>query len=131
MVLKTSLKTILTKIKDKFYPPERNIYVVREGTFKGEWLVPVSFTPGFTVFFSLPDKHIRTIPNEEIDKGIKNKIIDLVETLPKGVYNTCLAEYKLKLKQDDDASNRRQQHPSSGVLGSKQHRKASNKFKRN
>jgi hypothetical protein len=129
MALKT-LQRALQRIKDYFYPLERSIYVVKEGTFKGEWLVPVAFIPGHTVFFSLPDRHIRTIPNQEVEEGIKKNILNLVEILPKRVYNTCLAEYKLKLKQDDDALNRRKQHPTQGVLDRKQHRKTSSKFKR-
>jgi hypothetical protein len=129
MVSKTGLKTILTRIKEYFYPPERSIYVVREGTFKGEWLVPVAFVPNHTIFFSLPDKHIRTIPNTEVEEGVNKNILDLVEILPKRVYNTCLAEYKLKLKQENDnALNRRQQHPTQGVLGSKQRRKTTSKL---
>lgn len=124
------LKTIISRIKRHFYPPERSIYVVREGTLKGEWLVPVAFPPGETVFFSLPDRHIRHIPNKEIQEGLKNKIIDLVEILPKDVYNTCLAEYQLKLKQNDNTPDRRQQHPTPGVLYRQQHRQASSKFKR-
>jgi hypothetical protein len=130
MDLKTSLETTLKRIKDYFYPPERSIYVVKEGTFKGEWLVPVSYTPGHTVFFSLPDKHVRTVPNTEVASGLQNKILEIVDVLPKGVYNTCLEEYKLKLKQDDNTPDRRQQYPSPGLLGGKQHRKASSKLKR-
>ena len=125
------LKTILNKIKSFFFPKERSIYVVLQGVYKGEWLVPVSFLPGQTVFFSLPDRHIRTIPNNEIETGLQNKIIDLVDVLPKKVYNSCLAEYKHKLKQDDDIINRRQQHPTSGVLDRQQRRQASSKFKGN
>jgi len=120
------LKTIISRIKRYFNPPERSIYVVREGTYKGEWLVPVAFPPGETVFFSLPDRHIRHIPNKEVQEGLKNKIIDLVEILPKNVYNTCLAEYQLKLKQNDNTPDRRQQHSSQSVLDRKQHRKTSN-----
>jgi hypothetical protein len=125
------LKTSLTKIKDYFFPKERRIYAVLQGTYKGELLVPVSFVPDYTVFFSLPDRHIRTIPNKEIQLGLQNKVLEVVETLPKTIYNNCLEEYKYKLKQDDDALNRRKQHPTQGVLDSKQHRQTSSKFKRN
>jgi len=124
------LRTSLVKIKNFFFPKERSIYAVLQGSYKGEWLVPVSYIPDHTVFFSLPDRHIRTIPNKEIQLGLQNKILEVAEILPKNIYNNCLEEYKLKLKQDDDALNRRQQHPTQGVLDSKQHRKTSNKFKR-
>jgi len=122
------LKTILNKIKSFFFPKERSIYVVLQGVYKGEWLVPVSYGPGVTVFFSLPDRHIRTIPNSEIESGLKNKILDLVDVLPKSVYNSCIKEYNLKLKQDDDALNRRKQHATSSVLDRKQRRKASSEL---
>jgi len=125
-----ALKTLLKRIKEYFYPPERSIYVVKEGVYKGEWLVPVAFGPGITVFFSLPDKQIRDIPNTEIQEGLEKNIIDLVDNLPKGVYNVCLEEYKLKLKQNDNSPDRRQQYPAQSVLDRKQRRQASNKFKR-
>jgi len=127
MVLKTSLK----KIKDFFFPKERSIYVVLDGVYKGEWLVPVSYIPDHTVFFSLPDRHIRTIPNKDVQFGLQNKILEVVDILPKNIYNNCIEEYKFKLKQDDNALNRRQQHPTQGVLDRKQRRKTFNKFKRN
>ena len=126
-----ALKTIIAKIKDYFFPRERQVYAVLQGIYKGELLVPVSFVPDYTVFFSLPDRHIRTIPNKEVQLGLQNKVLEVVETLPKNIYNNCLEEYKFKLKQDDDALNRRKQHPTQGVLDSKQRRKTSSKLKRN
>jgi hypothetical protein len=133
------LKTTVRKIKELFTSKNRRLYVVLEGSYKGEWLVPVSYGPGQIVFFSLPDKHIRIIPSKEVEKGLQNKILDIVDILPKKVYNTCLAEYELKIKQDaqnvntkqNNTPDRRKQHPSSSVLGSKQHRQAINKLQRN
>jgi hypothetical protein len=122
-----ALRTILTKIKSLFAPKERSIYVVKEGQYKGEWLVPVAFGPGITVCYSLPDKYIREIPNTEIESGLQNKVLDLVDILPKDVYNVCLEDYKQHLKkQNDNPPDRRQQHSSQSVLDRKQHRKTSN-----
>ena len=124
------LRTSLAKIKNFFFPRERSVYAVLDGDYKGEWLIPVSYIPNHTVFFSLPDRHIRTIPNKDVQFGLQNKILEVAEVLPKKIYNNCLEEYKLKLKQDDDALNRRKQHPTQGVLDRKQHRKSSSKFER-
>lgn len=87
---------ILSKLKLIFLPKRRIIYVVLEGKFKGEWLVKIRVEKNTTVCFSLPDKHICKIPNNEFEWGIKNKVLEPVDVLPEAVYNVCIAEYNLK-----------------------------------
>lgn len=103
-------------VKLTFLPRERRIYVVLHGRYKGEWLVKVSEG----VYFSLPDKYIRKMPQKEFEWGIKNKVLEAVDVLPKGVYNVCLAEYNLKVtdEQYNNALNRREQHLTQNTLDS-------------
>jgi len=100
---------ILTKLKLYFLPKNRRIYVVLEGQYKGEWLVKVREDKNNIMFFSLPDKHIRTIPLDDYNWGIQNKVLEPVDVLPEKVYNVCLAEYNLKATdvQKNNAFNRR------------------------
>ena len=116
----TRLATVVKRLKLLFFPKHRYIYVVLEGRLKGEWLVKVKEEKDVLIFFSLPDKHIRTIKKVDFDWGIANKVLDLVDVLPKDVYNVCLAEYNYK-KTDanlNNTSNRWEQHLTQDSLGS-------------
>ena len=77
----------------------RNVYFVRQGTHKGDFLVEVDRIDGNKVFLALPDKNIHTIPIDDFNNGVKNKILDIVEKLPRSVYNVCKKEYKLLLSE--------------------------------
>jgi hypothetical protein len=46
-------------------------------------------------FLSLPDMKIRQVPIEKFDMGLKEKILDTVNKLPKDVYDTCQKQYKI------------------------------------
>ena len=116
----TRLATAVKKIKLLLLPKSRYIYVVLEGRLKGEWLVKVKEEKEELIFFSLPDKHIRTIKKADFNWGIANKVLELVDVLPKNVYNVCVAEYNYK-KTDanlNNASNRWEQHLTQDPLGS-------------
>lgn len=98
------LVTIIKKLKLFFLPKYRRIYVVLEGRLKGEWLLKVKEEKESIIFFSLPDKHIRTIKNTDFAWGVTNKVVEVVDVLPKSIYNVCIAEYNLK-KTDVDFNN--------------------------
>ena len=102
--------TILTKLKLTFLPKNRRIYVVLQGQYKGEWLVKVREDKEVITFFSLPDKHVRTIPLKDYKWGIQNNVLDPVDVLPKKYYNVCIAEYNHKATdvQKNNALNRRE-----------------------
>jgi hypothetical protein len=102
--------TILTKFKLKFLPERRRIYVVLEGQYKGEWFLKIKQEKDNVIFFSLPDKNIRTIPLKDFTWGLQNKVVEPVDVLPEKVYNVCLAEYNLKATdvQKNNAINRRE-----------------------
>lgn len=106
----------VNKLKFLFFPKERYIYVVLEGKYKGEWLVVVKKDDKETTYFSLPDKHIRKIPNKDVEWGLNNKVLEPVDVLPKRVYNVCIAEYNYTATNVNKTFNRREQHSSPGSL---------------
>lgn len=73
----------------------RNIFFVRHGIHKGEFLVEVDREKDTRIFLALPDKNIHRVESEEVETGLKKKILLVVEKLPRAVYNVCLKEYQL------------------------------------
>ena len=115
----TEIVATASKIKLKFklifLPRERRLYVVREGTYKGEWLVLINRGAGINIFFSLPDKQERIINDKDLTLGLNKNIVEIVDVLPKGVYNVCKAEYENAKRSN--TLDRREQRPSSRKLG--------------
>lgn len=117
--MKIRTETIVKKLKLLFAPKYRHIYVVLEGTLKGEWLVQVKRSEKEITFFSLPDKFIRNIPVKDFEWGIANKVLEPVDVLPKSVYNVCVAEYNYKITDvKHNTTNRRKQHSTPDPLDS-------------
>ena len=117
--MKTRTATVIKKLKLFFTPKRRHIYVVLEGTLKGEWLVQVKSDEKEITFFSLPDKHVRNIPHKDFEWGIANKILEPVDVLPESIYNVCIAEYNHRITDvKHNNSNRRQQHSTPDTLDS-------------
>jgi hypothetical protein len=120
--------SLLKKIRSLFSSKQHHIYVVTQGVYKGEWLVRIKQDKDTSLFFSLPDKHIRSIDNKEIEWGLSNKVLEIGGVLPQDVYNVCLAEYSEQLikasknESKTNTSNRRKQHSTPGSLGNKQSR---------
>jgi|LauGreDrversion4_2_1035121.scaffolds.fasta_scaffold311215_2 hypothetical protein len=120
---------VLTKLKLLLFPRLRRIYLVQDGTYKGEWLVQVSKTVGHTVFFSLPDKQEYVIPDKEVSWAFQNKLIIPVDVLPKSIYNVCIAEYNHE--KQSHSPNRRQQRSPSRALGRQKYKDALNELQGN
>lgn len=97
----------------------RNILFVRHGEYKGEFLVEVDrrvektkdVNTDVRVFLGLPDKDIHEVPDKDVIDGIKNKVLLVVEKLPREVYNVCLQEYKLLKSEKHKHGNNRRQSP--------------------
>ncbi len=71
----------------------RKIYAVREGTYKGNFIVYISTAENSLNFLVLPDNDVMSIPEKEFEQGIQNKIVDYIEKLPHNVYEICCAQY--------------------------------------
>ena len=124
--IRTAITGLVTKIRLTVLPANRRVYLVTDGLYKGEWLVQVSKTLGYTVFFSLPDKYERIIPDKDITWGLANKVIIPVDVLPKRVHNVCLAEYELSKRTN--LADRREQRTSSRSLDRKKYKDSLNEL---
>jgi len=77
----------------KKHPVKRYLYAITGGKYLGELFVFIEDKNDTFSFLSLPDMKIRDIPSEKFDFGIENKIIDVVEKLPKEVFEVCKKQY--------------------------------------
>ena len=75
----------------------RNILLVKDGLHKGDFLVEVDRKDGMRIFLGLPDKRIHEVPEKDVADGLKNKLLQVVDKLPRCVYNVCKKEYLLIL----------------------------------
>lgn len=75
----------------------RNIILVKSGIYKGEFLIQVdrdvSAEKEVFVFLGLPERIIHRVAQKDVEEGFKNKILQVVEKLPRCVYNQCKKEY--------------------------------------
>jgi len=74
------------------HPRKKTVYAVTKGTYLGELWVCVDNKKEYK-FLSLPEMHIRIIPKDKFDLGIKEGILDVVKKLPTFVYNVCYKQY--------------------------------------
>ena len=129
----TALKKTTIAIKKRFFP-ERALYVVIDGVYKGEWLIRIKPGPVESVYMALPDNFTRIIPNKDFEWGLTNKVIEVVDVLPKPVYNVCLANYGQRKSQPNEqrsnSSDRREQYSAPDTLDRQQYRQTLSKFKR-
>lgn len=77
----------------KTHPKKGYVYAITKGTYLGELFVHIENKDSTYYFLSLPDMKVRTVPVDKFKFGIDNKIIDIVERLPKKVYNVCKSQY--------------------------------------
>jgi hypothetical protein len=75
------------------HPRKKYIYAVTTGAMLGELLVYVESKDDNHGFLVLPAMKNRLIPKEKFDDGLSNKIVDIVEKLPKKVFKVCEAQY--------------------------------------
>jgi hypothetical protein len=82
--LKEILKFLKTTSKD--HPIERGVYCIMGGNYGGEFFVFLKKRDDEFVFISLPDKVIRHVPEKSFNGGIKNRLVEFVEKLPKKIF---------------------------------------------
>ena len=70
------------------------LYAVTQGTYKGSNLVIINKTNESYECLDLPDMINRQIPTIDIEAGIDNNIIELLETLPSDIINICSKQYE-------------------------------------
>jgi len=69
------------------------VYAITKGTYLGELFVFIETNNNTHLFLSLPDMKIRSVPKDKFKFGLDNKIIDIVQRLPKKVYNICKLQF--------------------------------------
>jgi hypothetical protein len=65
-------------------------------------------------FLSLPYNNAVTVPSETFLNGLKHKIVDLIEKIPKNVYEICKAQYN-EAKAKDNINRLKQPAPSRSM----------------
>lgn len=81
------------------HPKIPYIYAVTTGAYVGELLVYMEDKTEEHVFLSIPKMIVRNVPKDKFKLGIENKIVDVVERLPKIPFKVCQAQYqKNKIK---------------------------------
>lgn len=96
--LKEIFLNLLSFYKKKIVPASRGVYAVEQGQYIGEFFVYIEGSKTDYNFLSLPKMIKRTVDKDSFERGIKNKIIKLVENLPENVYSVCKAQYNAPLK---------------------------------
>lgn len=91
----------------------RSIYAVRQGTHKGHFFVYINTVDKKHNFLVLPYNTTESVPVEEFERGLKKKIVDYIEKLPKNVHEICCAQYNESKAKDDINRLKQSAAPSS------------------
>jgi len=98
----------------------RGLYAVTAGSMQGQFFVFINADGDWYDVLSMPDNIPMKINKSHIDEGLAKGVLDLVEILPKDVYEIACAEYKLRVKKLEESinepTNRRKQSSSSRTL---------------
>ena len=89
------------------------MYAIREGDYKGCFFVCVSIDEDKYNFLSLPDREPVSVPKDDFSRGIKTKIVDLVEKIPYNVFTVCEAQYNSEIKRLNNSRLKQPAAPSS------------------
>ena len=94
------------KILNK-HPKKKLIYAITGGKYLGELFVFMEKINDQYYFLSLPEMHVREVPVDKFEFGLKQNIIDVVKKIPSYVYNVCKAQYfKNKTSAIDSTINK-------------------------
>jgi hypothetical protein len=86
---------------NKKHPQKGFVYAVTTGIYAGQLFVFMEKTKQNEYnFLALPEMSVKAVPTDKFDFGLKNKIVDIVERLPKNIYTTCIKQYRKNLTLD-------------------------------
>lgn len=100
---------------------DRKIFAVRQGTYKGNFLVYISSHEDQYNFLMLPYNEPITIEKSEFESGLDKKIVDYIKKIPNNVYEICCAQYNESKTKDN--INRLKQSAPPGSVDSRKHKK--------
>jgi len=97
--LKEILHSLASLLKSKNQSKIGSIYAINSGKYIGEFFVLVEKTSTEYRFLSLPKMLIRSVPFDDMNRGLKNKIISFIKILPTSIFQICWKQYHHGLKQ--------------------------------
>jgi len=89
---------MINLFKSKTHPIVAYSYAVTTGTYVGEILVFVEETEEEFKFISIPKNINRTIPKEKFLLGLNQKIVEIVEQIPKSVFKLLKKQFEFNSK---------------------------------
>jgi len=84
----------------KFSFKPRGLYFIKDGEYKGAFVINITEcnTASTKAILIFPDMTAIRVSNADIDLKLTTNTADFVESLPKSVYEVCLAQYKKSQK---------------------------------
>lgn len=70
------------------------MYAVAAGDYSGQYIVPMQTTKSHVNCFTLPDQKVISVPIDDYNQGIKNKLLEEVAELETDIYNYLYELYK-------------------------------------
>lgn len=106
----------LNKVKQYFTEKKikRAIFAIRQGEYKGHFFVYINRTEDKYNFLVLPFNTTASVPVDQFNQGVNNKIVDYIEKLPNNVHEICCAQYN-ESKAKENINRLKQSATSSGV----------------
>ena len=89
---------MINLFKAKTHPIVAYSYAVTTGTYVGEMLVFIEETEEEFKFISIPKNINRTIPKEKFLLGLNQKIVEIVEQIPKSVFKLLKKQFEFNSK---------------------------------
>jgi hypothetical protein len=89
------------------HPIRRGIYAVNAGDYAGEFFVFMDVIEGRYNFLSLPKNECRHVPEDAFNRGVKQRIITFIQSLPNNVFEICKAQFDISLKTSGKVSRKR------------------------
>ena len=76
-------------------PSYGSIYAITGGKYRGEFFVYMeNIGQKDYSFLSLPGLKVRQVPRSKFEFGVKGKILQFQEILPKNIIKVCKAQYE-------------------------------------
>jgi hypothetical protein len=75
------------------HPHKRRVYAVVGGKYLGEILIYISTSADSYNFLIVPHMKNRSIPVEKFQFALTERIVDVIDKLPRYVYNVCKLQY--------------------------------------
>jgi hypothetical protein len=106
---------IFNKQKESLFV-ERGLYVVKHGDHIGRFftIMTEKLNPNTYSILFFPECEPVYIGKKDMEEGHKDGIFELVKKLPKDVFKSCEAEFKLRLKDQREVEERANDELNSG-----------------